>query len=462
MTDRIFIVSSHDTEAQAVRAALASGHWSPRCVDVTEATAMLGIDVPSAMILLAGDDLSETHALLEQAQQIDDQLPVVVVLLKGSHVEAAVDLMKRGAYDVLVWPIEPVRFTRVLEHAIHLYHLTKRVFVLESQVGGWRGKFENLIGHGPKMQEIFGLIRTVARSQATVLITGESGTGKELVARAVHHQSHRAAHPFMDLNCGAIPRELLESELFGHERGAFTGAERRYIGCCERANQGTLFMDEICEMEPALQVKILRLLQERSFTRVGGSEKITVDLRFVAATNREIQTEVQAGRFREDLFYRLNVVPIHLPPLRDRAEDIPLLAQAFLERFAQKLERPFIDIEPETMEYLTAYQWPGNVRELENAIERMVVLNNDTRLKTKFLPPNILKTPRKNQFSAAHLLATPAAAKTQSIIPLDLVEKYAIESALEKCVGNVSEAAKRLKIGQATLYRKIRQYGLRN
>jgi transcriptional regulator with PAS, ATPase and Fis domain len=232
-----------------------------------------------------------------------------------------------------------------------------------------------------------------------------------------------------------------------------------YIGCCERASGGTLFLDEIGEMDPSLQVKILRLLQERSFMRVGGTQKIEVDVRFVAATNRDIMQEVREGRFREDLYYRLNVVTITIPPLRERTEDIPLLAKYFLEKYCHRNEKIFVDFNPEVLACLMNYDWPGNVRELENVIERVVVLNNDTQVKVKHLPPhmqNIRKRAADFQKDGAALLGS-----GQAIIPLDLIEKYAIEAALQKCVGNVSEAAKKLKIGQATLYRKIRQYGLR-
>jgi DNA-binding NtrC family response regulator len=461
MGQRILFIRDSGKEATMVEKVLASGKWRVKGVVPAEYDAVLGLDVPDCVVLLMGKDQSVLGEVLARIKGIDDHVPVVAVFNEKGRVQDAVQFMKQGAYDVVVWPVEESHFRRLIEHAIHLYHLTKRVFLLENQVGtGVRGKYDDLIGQSLKMQDIFQMISTVSASNATVLITGESGTGKELVARSVHRRSARVKHPFMDLNCGAIPRELLENELFGHERGAFTGAEKRYVGCCERANKGTLFLDEICEMEPALQVKILRLLQERTFNRVGGTEKVSVDIRFVAATNRNVQEEVAKGTFREDLYYRLNVVPIHLPPLRDRVDDIPALAQFFLDKFARRLEKPFVEITSEAMEHLVGYRWPGNVRELENVTERMVVLNNDTRIKGKHLPPQIRKAPRRSERARSSLLTTQT--ESQSILPLDLVEKYAIEAALEKCVGNVNEAAKRLKIGQATLYRKIRQYGLRH
>lgn len=459
MGDRILIVQDADWRGEDVVKALTAKRWTIKTAGPHEYETVLGLDVPEAVVVAMKSDDTLARRVLERVQQIDDRLPVLVVVAKEGLMREAVDLMKAGAHDVLVSPVETERFERLLDHAVHLFKLTKRVFFLEHQASGWQGRFHDMIGHSTKMQELFQLIRTVAPSNATVLLTGESGVGKELVARALHTFGKRDRHPFMDINCGAIPQPLLENELFGHERGAYTGAEQRYIGCCERADKGSLFLDEICEMEPLLQVKILRLLQERNFMRVGGSERITVDLRFIAATNRDVQKEVEAGRFREDLYYRLNVVPIHIPALRDRPEDVSPLAQHFLEKFAAQMEKPFVDISNEALELLHGYQWPGNVRELENVMERVVVLHNDTHVRAKHLPPNVQKVLRHGERGRTRVQVY---GNTESIMPLNLVEKYAIEAALEKCTGNVGEAAKRLKIGQATLYRKIRQYGLRH
>lgn len=457
MQYRVLLVRDAAWNGRAVEDLLPDATWSIKHAGADDYQAMFALEPPETVLVQSGDSHELARAVLACAQEYDEHLPVIILANEGGSVETAVELVKGGAHDYLRWPVEVNRFRHLLEHAVKLYRLTKRVFFLEQQMG-WPHKFEGMLGQSAKMQEVFQLIRTVAPTNATVLLTGESGTGKELVARAIHQCSQRAEQVFMDINCGAIPENLLENELFGHERGAFTGAERRYTGCCERAHLGSLFLDEICEMPLALQVKILRLLQERSFMRVGGSERITVDLRFIAATNRDVQGAVQRGHFREDLYYRLNVVPIHIPPLRDRAEDIPLLARAFMERFAQKLEKPFIDIAPDAMGLLCNYGWPGNVRELENVIERVVVLHNDTRVKTKHLPLQLQKTPR---VAGRPRAVVNHGGDASGVLPLDMVERYAIESALEKCVWNVGEAAKRLRIGQATLYRKIRQYGLR-
>ncbi|MBI4124661.1 MAG: sigma-54-dependent Fis family transcriptional regulator, partial [Deltaproteobacteria bacterium] len=355
-------------------------------------------------------------------------------------------------------PADVVKLKRAVHNACRMYALTKRVFLLENQLGS-RTKLDGLISSSPGMQTVSQIIRNACDTPATVLLTGESGTGKELAAKALHRLSRRASRHFVDINCGAIPRELLENELFGHERGAYTGADRRYIGCCERANGGTLFLDEISEMDLALQVKLLRFLQERSFSRVGGNEPIPVDVRIIAATNKDLEKCVEQGSFRDDLFYRLNVVNIAIPPLRERREDIPLLAKYFLEKFSHKNEKPFLEFTREAMEALLEYDWPGNVRELENAIERAVVLHHDTKVKRQYLPAPFQGNRKGGAGGAA--VAMPASQAGARVLPLNMVERYAIEQAFKACTGNVAKTARRLKIGQATLYRKLRQYGIR-
>lgn len=420
-----------------------------------EYTTVLGLEGADCIVVCIGREPETAEKALKDIKSFDNTLPVIVVGV--ASLEDAVHMMKQGASDCLRFPLNADRLQLAVANSIRVYGLTKRVYLLENQMG-WCGSFDNIIGHSQKMQEIFQLISTVAKSNATALILGESGTGKELVAKAIHNHSPRVAKPFIDINCGAIPRELLENELFGHERGSYTGADRRYLGCCERANKGTLFLDEICEMEPQLQVKILRLLQERSFMRVGGNELISVDLRFIAATNKNITEEVKNGNFREDLYYRLNVVPIVIPPLRERTDDVPLLAKHFLEKYNTRNEKIFVDIEAEAMECLMNYHWPGNVRELENAIERVVVLHNDSHVRIRHLPPAMQKVQGEHKFERSPNMGF---GDGQKIIPLEQVEKYAIEAALAKCLGNVPDASRQLKIGQATLYRKIKQYGLK-
>ncbi|MCE9624685.1 MAG: sigma-54 dependent transcriptional regulator [Deltaproteobacteria bacterium] len=394
--------------------------------------------------------------MIQEIRSIDEHLPVFV-LTESSDVATAVSFMRAGASDFMVLPASTEQFEASLKRASQMYHLARKVFQVERKAVG-KGDFLGIVGQSGRMQENFKMISTVAKSNATVLIQGDSGTGKELVAKAIHVMSGRPKHKFIDLNCGAIPRELLENELFGHERGAYTGADRRYIGSFERANGGTIFLDEISEMDPSLQVKILRVLQERSFQRVGGSEKVHVDVRVVAATNRDLQKEVEEGRFREDLFYRLNVVPVWLPPLRDRREDIPLLARHFLNIYSLRNDKIFLDFHPEAVEVLINYGWPGNVRELENTIERLVVLSNDSQVKVKHLPAHLQNVERAIGWSRDQNIRSIASEK--EVFTLEQIEKQAIESALKKCEGNVLEAARRLKVGQATLYRKIRKFGI--
>lgn len=427
-------------------------------VEHEELLTCLSLEMPDALLVHLTADENLPIEWMEKVRRFDDNLPIVFVT-EARPIGDVVSLMKAGANDYLTMPLDEEKLKVVVANACRLYMLTKRVFLLENRAG-LQTRFGELVGTTGKMQEIFEMVRSVAKSHATVLIMGESGTGKELVARAVHQYSPRVGRRFIDINCGAIPKELLENELFGHERGAFTGADSRYIGCCERADGGTLFLDEISEMDMHMQVKLLRFIQERTFNRIGGTQQVKVDVRIVAATNRELHDYVREGKFREDLFYRLNVVPVHIPALRERRDDIPLLAKHFLEKYSQKNEKIFLDFAPDALEALIAYNWPGNVRELENTIERVVVLNNDTRVKLAHLPEAMRNNNDAGDTTVKRPMKTPL--DENRIVPLDVMEKYMIEAALEQCGGNVSEAAKRLRIGQATLYRKIKQYGLRS
>jgi len=357
--------------------------------------------------------------------------------------------------DFFVRPLNKEKLLNKIGRELHLYQLTKKVFMSTSSSLD-DSHFENMIGCSKQMQDNFQMISVVAKSNATVLITGESGVGKELVAKAVHRCSERAGSRFVDLNCGAIPKELLENELFGHEKGAFTGAHRRYQGSFETAHQGTLFLDEISEMDVMLQVKLLRVLQERTITRIGSNENIKVDARIIAATNRKIHKLIEDGLFREDLYYRLNVVNIDIPPLKERRDDVPLLAMHFLEYYSAKNNRIFLDFSNDAMEALINYDWPGNVRELENTIERLVVLHDSSQVKASHLPPHIQNVDCAIGYSdEAQSLQGDG-----KIIPLEDLERQAIEAALMKFQGNITIAAKKLKIGQATLYRKVKKFGL--
>jgi sigma-54 dependent transcriptional regulator, flagellar regulatory protein len=326
---------------------------------------------------------------------------------------------------------------------------------------------QGIIGTSPVMKEVFKILAKVAPTDSTVLVSGESGTGKELLVRALHRNSPRAQEPFVPINCGAIPRELLESELFGHEKGAFTHAVRSRAGRFEMANGGTVFLDEIGEMDLSLQVKILRVLQEKEFERVGGSKTLKVDLRIVAATNRDLEAEVAKGGFREDLFYRLNVIPIHLPPLRERHDDIRLLADHFLRRFCEKKGRPMLALPRETMDMLLAYRWPGNVRELENLIERMSILCEGQAILPEDLPEKIWKDVQKGEKPVRHVVQelsftwpTIATLNEKGLNLkdfLDSVEERLLLEALDRAGGVKNQAAEILGIKRTTLIEKLKK-----
>jgi DNA-binding NtrC family response regulator len=454
MSERLLVISLQERSDRKIIHALAKEGWNVTEI-AQEDLRHQPLPASDVILLNCGKESFEIgQEMLEKLRSRDEGVPILF-LTRMTRVDHAVEIMKSGAYDYFQIPPDSEKLKLSVARALRTSELTRRVKLLESQVG-WEDRLDDIVGISPQMLEIFQMIKTVAKSNATVLIMGESGTGKELAAKAIHRHSDRSQNKFIDINCGAIPRELLENELFGHERGAFTGADRQYVGSCERAHGGTLFLDEVSEMDPSLQVKLLRVLQERSIVRVGGSEKINIDIRVIAATNKELRAEVERGVFREDLYYRLNVVPLFIPPLRMRRQDIPPLAQFFLERYVEENNKRFKGFMPEAMEALINYDWPGNIRELENNIERIVVLHDDGRVKSPHLPRFIANSEKK---------AEPEVGSWdqgyQKILPLNLVEQYAIESAIKRCMGDVLAAAKKLGIGQATLYRKVKKYGIK-
>ena len=381
-------------------------------------------------------------------------VPVVMITAHGS-VDSAVGAVKLGAFDYIEKPFEQEQIRQVVQKAIRTHELERRS--ARPIVSSMAGRF-GLIGQSEPLAEVLAVVEKVADTPSTVLVTGESGTGKELIARALHQNSSRRAEPFIKINCAAIPKTLMESELFGYEKGAFTGAVGSKPGRFELADRGTLFLDEIGEVPAEMQVKLLRVLQESEFERVGGIKTLKVDVRLVTATNRDLVKEVAAGNFREDLYYRLNVVPIHLPPLRDRRSDIPLLVDHFVLKFNDRLKKSISGVEPEAMERLVQHQWPGNVRELENVLERTLLFASGPQIGAGDLPAEL-------QFavSAAPTPAPGAPTSLKEIVrrETERVERELIVRALDQTSGNVTQAARKLKISRKSLQTKMKDLGLR-
>jgi DNA-binding NtrC family response regulator len=376
---------------------------------------------------------------------------VIVVTAHGS-VKVAVEAMREGAYDFIVKPFAPDRLLVTVRNALE----RRRLETLAAANGvAASGRFCDLIGASLPMRAVYNVIESTAKSRVTVFITGESGTGKELCAQAIHRLSPRRDGPFVAVNCGAIPKELMESEMFGHVKGAFTGASGTREGAVARARGGTLFLDEVCEMDLALQVKLLRVLQSGEFTKVGGSDLERADVRYVCATNRDPWAEVQAGRFREDLYYRLHVVPCAMPPLRERDRDVLLLARHFLALYAEEEGKSFADFEPDAVAALTRYSWPGNVRELQNVLRNVVLFNDGATVTATMLPaPAGAAAPPFGITAPAALRLAKPLPRPAAVKPLWQVEKEAIEAALASCGGNVPRAAALLEVNPSTIYRR--------
>ena len=335
---------------------------------------------------------------IEALKKIKDYNPAIPILIMTAYssVDSAVEALKAGAYDYLTKPLDFEVLKLTLERALEHTGLKEENKYLKDKLSA-DYELKNIIGKSRSMKEMIDMLAMIAPSEATVLITGESGTGKELVAKSIHHNSNRKGHPLIVVNCAALTETLLESELFGHEKGAFTGADKRREGRFMKANRGTIFLDEIGETSPKMQAKLLRVIQEREIQRVGGEETLSVDVRILAATNRNLEADIIEGKFREDLYYRLNVVALNVPPLRDRQDDIPLLAQHFLAKYAEKNRKQVRDFSPLAMDMLLKYEWPGNVRELENTIERAVILLPGEHITEKELPSNITESYSKNR-----------------------------------------------------------------
>ncbi len=388
--------------------------------------------------------------LLEECKSIKTELPIVIMTAYGT-IELAVEAMKKHAYDYITKPFQNEQLKLTVKKALKNYRLIKENRLLNEALSD-RFKYGNIIGKSEPMLKVYDLIEKVAQSKASVLITGPSGTGKELIAKAIHFNGPRKDRPFVSINCGALTETLLESELFGHEKGAFTGAIAMKKGRFELANEGTLFLDEVSEMPPSLQVKLLRVLQEMEFERVGGTKTIKVDVRVLSASNRNIKDDVTEGAFREDLFYRLNVIQIEVPPLRERTDDIPLLVKHFIEKYKSEKAKGKIELSPEVWKMVYTYPWPGNVRELENAIERAVILNSGNMITLE-------------DFSE-ELTGAQAEFNIDSIIPpnvplsdaLEQIEEKMVRRALSQCNNIQAHAAKSLGITKSLIQHKMKKY----
>ena len=379
--------------------------------------------------------------VLKHIREIAPQA-VVIIMTAYASIPGAVQAMKDGAYDYIVKPLDVDQLTRMLKRIVEHQQLITENILLRKRLTE-QYEFGDIIGKSGAMQQVFEMVRVVSKTNATVLITGETGTGKELIARAIHSNSPQRYGPFVAASCGALPDTLLESELFGYEKGAFTGADRMKKGRFELAHGGTLFLDEIGDISVKTQIKLLRVLQERTLTRLGGTGTIEIDVRLIAATNRDLAAATRTGSFRSDLYYRLNVVSIHLPPLRERKEDIPLLAAHFINKYNIEFNKKFDRVERKALELMTDYQWPGNVRELENVIERALVIDQGPEVKARHLPFCSVDGPA-----------------SEEPLSLDEVEKLHIEKMLTRHNWNIAKTARLLNIDRTTLHKKIKRLGL--
>jgi nitrogen regulation protein NR(I) len=404
--------------------------------------------------------------LLRRAVQMDADLPVVMITAHGT-VDNAVEALKTGAFDYITKPFDQAEVRTIVKKALKTRDLSSVEATRPLEAPAPTDARYGIIGGSPGIRELYAVLDRVADTPTTVLITGESGTGKELVARALHENSSRRDKPFIKVNCAAIPRDLMESELFGYERGAFTGAVTSKPGRFELASGGTLFLDEVGTIPVEMQVKLLRALQESEFERVGGIKTIRIDVRLVGATNSDLKKEIAAGSFREDLYYRLNVVPIRLPPLRERREDIALLVQHFMEKFNARLKKNVRGVESETEELLVGYPWPGNIRELENVIERAVLFCDRELISVADLPPEVrsseARAPREAMTSEPRSSGRDSSdgLKEQVKAAMSRLERELIQKALDQTNGNVTHAARLLKISRKGLQLKMKELGLR-
>ncbi|HEY2343429.1 MAG TPA: sigma-54 dependent transcriptional regulator [Chthoniobacteraceae bacterium] len=459
MQSIILIVDDEKHTREGLRASLEENFDVYVAANIQEAMNVLDhetVDLVLTDLRLGGEDGMQ---LVEKALA-KPHAPIVIMMTAYGSVDAAVEAMRRGAYDFVTKPLNIDRLEILIQRALRSRKTEEEVVELKKQVEKRYG-LERLIGESPVMHEVYETIKQVAPTRATVLIQGESGTGKELVAQAIHALSGRPKQKFVAVHCAALAPQLLESELFGHEKGSFTGATERRIGRFEQANGGSIFLDEIGEIDSTTQVKLLRVLgEDRSFERVGGNAPIKVDVRLIAATNKNLAEMVEAGKFRDDLFFRLSVVPIDLPPLRARKEDIPLLVQTFNKQFADENGRPVREITSDAMQAILRYDWPGNVRELRTVIEYSVVMATGPKITLRDLPASVRDGPPSPSFtrSGALLLPTPKFPLNKAQhFNLHATEDRLILQALQETGGNVTQAAKKLGISRRTLHRKLKE-----
>ncbi|TGE31549.1 sigma-54 dependent transcriptional regulator [Desulfosporosinus sp. Sb-LF] len=446
MTPKILVIDDEERMCWALERALSHEGYQV----ATATRGLQGIDLaqknePSMVILdLKMPDIDGIE-VLKEIKKINFSIPVIMITAHGT-IDTAIEAMKIGATDYITKPFKLEELKVHVKQALHLSNLENQVDFLRQELGKKYGK---IVGQSEAMKEVALLVQQVAKTSATVLITGESGTGKEVAAVEIHKASNRADKPFVAVNCAALPEQLLESELFGHEKGAFTGATSKKKGRFELADKGTIFLDESGEMPLSMQAKLLRVLQERCFERVGGTETIHVDVRVIATTNVDLTTAIANGAFREDLYYRLNVLHIIMPPLRSRKEDIPLLVNHFLEKFDPSRSKK---ISSESMKVLTRYNWPGNIRELQNAIERALIVCQGAEIKPVHFPKELLNNSEET--------ITPVISLTEGGFSLEELEKHLIIKAMEKHNNNQTKVAKYLGISRPTLLYRLKKYGV--
>ena len=453
--ERILVVDDEEINREFLQEALAHEGYEVEAV-ADGFTALERLKQQFFHVILSDLKMPQMSGV-ELLHQLKEITPATVGIIFTGYatIETAVQAVKAGAYDYVTKPFRIEEVLLLLQRALEFQRLNRENISLRKQLKA-KYRFENIVSDHESMQAIFEVVEKVSDSDSTILIYGESGTGKELIARAIHYNSYRQDKPLVPINCGAIPGELLESELFGYEKGAFTGATSLRIGRFELANGGTVFLDEIGEMSPALQVKILRVLQEREFERVGGTRTIKVDVRIIAATNKNLEESVAKNQFREDLFYRLNVIPIHIPPLRERKSDLPLLVAHFIERFNAEKKRHLEGITPEALEILQRYSWPGNVRELENLIERIAILKGSGIITPHDLPEKLTQA-----FANG---SVPDVDIPNGGLDFDdavqAFEKQLLTKALERTRGVKSKAAELLHMNRTTLVEKVKKLRL--